>query len=55
VELLSDEFANSLELECVTLHGCGELHYRCPKFFPGRHVTVYFNEDVSFGGADVYE
>jgi hypothetical protein len=42
-------------LQAVSIHGCGELHYRSPEFFPGWLVTVYFNERVSFGAAEVYE
>src|SRR5262249_24412263 len=52
-DLPEEDFANSLELECISLHGCGELHYRSPDFFPGWLVTVYFNEDLSFGDAEV--
>lgn len=48
-------FADTLELEIVSLHGCGELHYRSPEFFPGWRVTIYFDEDLSFGDAEVYE
>jgi hypothetical protein len=55
VELPEDDFADSLELECISLHGCGELHYRSSDFFPGQHVTVYFNKDLSFGDAEVYD
>lgn len=54
VKLPADEFENTLELECISLHGCGELHYRSPDFFPGLHVTVFFNEDLSFGDSAVY-
>lgn len=55
VELPEGRFADGLELEVVSIHGCGELHYRSPEFFPGRRVTVYFNADLSFGDAAVYE
>jgi hypothetical protein len=55
VELPEEDFANTLELVCISLHGCGELQYRSPDFFPGQHVTVYFNEDLSFGDAEVYD
>jgi hypothetical protein len=55
VELPEEEFASTLELKCISLHGCGELHYRNSDFFPGQHVSVYFNEDLSFGGAEVYD
>lgn len=54
VELPEDEFANNLELECISIHGCGEIHYRSPAFFPGQHITVFFNEDLTFGDAAVY-
>ena len=55
VTLPKDRFAAGLELETVSIHGCGELHYRSPEFFPGWVVTVYFDEDQSFGDAEVYE
>jgi hypothetical protein len=55
VTLPEDRFAAGLELETISIHGCGELHYRSPEFFPGWRVTVYFNEDLSFGDAEVYE
>jgi hypothetical protein len=56
VALPEDEFANTLELECISLHGSrGELHYRSADFFPRGHITVYFNEDLSFGDAEVYD
>ena len=55
VTLREDEFADGLELEMVSIHGCGELHYGSPEFFPGWIVTVYFNADLSFGDAEVYE
>jgi hypothetical protein len=48
-------FADGLELEKVSIHRCGELHYRSPEFFPGWRVTIYFNEDLAFGDAEVYE
>ena len=56
-EVLSqvDEFADSLELEQICLHGSGELHYRSAKFFPGWTITVYFEEDGSFGDVEAYE
>ncbi len=54
VELPKEVLADTLELECISLHGSGELHYRSPVFFPGQRVTVYFNEDLSFGDAAVY-
>jgi hypothetical protein len=37
------------------VHGCGEIHYRSATFFPGQRVTVYFNEDLSFGDTEVYD
>jgi hypothetical protein len=55
VTLPEDRFAAGLELETVSIHGCGELNYRSHEFFPGWLVTVYFNEDVTFGDAEVYE
>lgn len=55
VTLPEGRFADGLELQTVSIHGCGELHYRSPEFFPGWTVTVYFNEGVSYGGAEVYE
>jgi hypothetical protein len=55
VALPEGRFAEGLELQAVCIHGCGELHYRSPEFFPGRVVTVFFNEDLSFGDAEVYE
>jgi hypothetical protein len=55
VTLPEGRFADGLELQAVSIHGCGELHYRSPEFFPGWLVTVYFNERVSFGAAEVYE
>jgi hypothetical protein len=55
VELPEEDFTNTLELECISLHGCWELQYRSPDFFPGQHITVYFNEDLSFGDAEVYD
>jgi hypothetical protein len=55
VELPKEGFADTLELECISLHGSGELHYRSSRYFPGQHVTVYFNEDWSFGDAEVYD
>jgi len=54
-DLLGDRFAATLALESVCLHGCGELHYRSAEFFPGELITVYFNDDLSFGDAEVYE
>jgi hypothetical protein len=44
-----------LELETISLHGCGELHYRSPEFFAECVVTVFFGEDLSFGDAGVYK
>ena|SRR5579871_4022725 len=55
VTLPQARFADGLELRSVSIHGCGELHYNSPEFFPGWLVTVYFDEGVSFGGAEVYE
>ncbi len=55
VTLPEGRFAAGLELETVSIHGCGELHYRSPEFFPGWMVTIYFNEDLSFGNAEIYE
>jgi hypothetical protein len=55
VTLPQGRFADGLELQNVSIHGCGELHYRSPEFFPGCVVTVYFSEGVSFGDAAVYE
>jgi hypothetical protein len=55
VEVPKEMFADTLELEGISLHGSGELHYRSPTFFPGQRVTLYFNEDLSFGDAEVYE
>jgi hypothetical protein len=55
VTLPEGRFADGLELEAVSIHGCGELHYRSPEFFPGWQVTIYFNTDLSFGDAEVYE
>jgi hypothetical protein len=55
VTLSEARFADGLELQTVSIHKCGELHYQSPEFFPGWVVTVYFNEGVSFGDAEVYE
>lgn len=55
VTLPEGRFADGLELETVSVHGCGELHYRSPEFFPGWRVTIYFNTDLSFGDAELYE
>jgi hypothetical protein len=48
-------FADGLQLEMISIHGCGELHYRSPEFFPDWVVTIFFNDDLSFGDAEVYE
>jgi len=52
-----DELADVLQLEAVSLHGSGELFYTdsSAKFFPDAEITVYFEEDLSFGGAEVSE
>jgi hypothetical protein len=55
IQLPRDRFAATLTLESVSLHGSGELHYRSDEFFPGQRITVYFEDDLSFGGAEVYE
>jgi hypothetical protein len=55
VTLPEDRFAEGLELDVVSIHECGELHYRSPGFFPGWRITIYFNSDLSFGDAEVYE
>ncbi|SRR5579871_2074282 len=52
--LPEERFADELELEMISIHSCGELHYRSPAFFPDSVVTIYFNEDLSFGDAAVY-
>lgn len=55
-ELLLSRFAASLELEEISLQDCGgALHYRSPEFFPGQHVTIFFDEVLAFGGAEVYD
>jgi len=46
-----DELAAALELEDVSLHGSGELHYRdaSGKFFPSDELfNVYFSEDLTY-------
>lgn len=53
VTLPQARFADELELEAVSIHGCGELYYRSHEFFPGSLVTVYFENDLSFGDAEV--
>jgi hypothetical protein len=55
VTLPKARFVDGLELQTVSIHGCGQLHYRSPEFFPGWVVTVYFNEGVFFEDAEVYE
>src|SRR4051812_36497644 len=55
IRLARDRFAATLVLGSVSLHGSGELHYRSDEFFPGQSITVYFEDDLSFGGAEVYE
>jgi hypothetical protein len=54
VALPSVEFAESLALARVSLHGSGELHYRSDKFLPESVITVFFEEDLRFGGAEAY-
>jgi len=49
------DFADTLEVEAISLHECGELHYLSPGWLPGWRVTVYFNEDLSFGEAEMSE
>jgi hypothetical protein len=51
-----DELADSLELQVVVLHEGGELHYRdaSKKFIPDLTITVYYEEDISYGGVEVY-
>jgi len=55
IGLPEGRFASGLELQLVSIHGCGELHYHSAEFFPGCCVTVYFNADLTFGDAEVYE
>ncbi|MBV9866773.1 MAG: hypothetical protein JO316_15570 [Abitibacteriaceae bacterium] len=46
-----DELVAALELEEVSLHGSGELHYHdgSGKFFPSDELfTVYFSEDLTY-------
>jgi hypothetical protein len=44
--LPEEQFAEGLELETISIHGCGELHYRSPEFFPCWLVTIYIDEDL---------
>jgi hypothetical protein len=53
-ELPIDDFANSLELEHISVCGGAGLHYRSPEIFPGHMVTIYVNPDLSFDGTAVY-
>jgi hypothetical protein len=55
LRLPQERFAGNLELQLISLHGCGELHYRSSEFFPGLRITIFFGEDLSFGDAAVYE
>jgi len=48
------EFTQSLRLLEVSLHESGELHYDCSEFFgAGAVMTVFFEADLSFGGAEI--
>jgi hypothetical protein len=53
--LPKEPFSDDLDLQIISIHGCGELHYHSPKFFPGWVVTIYFTEGITFGGAEVDE
>ena len=55
VALPQRRFAEGLELQAVSIHGCGELHYSSSEFFPGWIVTIFFFPDVSFADAEVCE
>lgn len=53
-QLPLEAFAGSLELEAIALHsGGGSLYYRSPEFFPGQRVTIFFDETLAFGDAEV--
>jgi hypothetical protein len=49
--------ASGLELEAISLHGSGGLHYRdrTPGGFTGLTITVYFDADMAFAGVETYE
>ena len=55
VGLPRTEFAITVVIEAVSLHGSGELHYQSEACFPGKRITVFFDGDLSNVERSIYQ